>query len=108
MLDGPLRGHVAIVTGANHGIGAATARELAARGAAVLVTYLRVAGTGDGEADDAEEPGARAVAALALPRAVARGPERGQQQIRKRLDHRTSSISCRPLPPVRRRKTSVS
>jgi 3-oxoacyl-[acyl-carrier protein] reductase len=30
------------VTGANHGIGAAVARGLAARGAAVLVTYLRL------------------------------------------------------------------
>lgn len=34
--------HVAIVTGANHGIGAATARELARRGVGVLCTYLRV------------------------------------------------------------------
>ena len=35
-------GHTAIVTGANHGIGAATARALAARGCAVLCTFLRV------------------------------------------------------------------
>ena len=35
-------GHVAIVTGSNHGIGAATARHLAQRGAAVLTTFLRV------------------------------------------------------------------
>jgi 3-oxoacyl-[acyl-carrier protein] reductase len=35
--------HAAIVTGANHGIGAATARALAAQGAAVLLTYLRTA-----------------------------------------------------------------
>jgi 3-oxoacyl-[acyl-carrier protein] reductase len=34
--------HVAIVTGANHGIGAATALALARRGCAVLCTYLRV------------------------------------------------------------------
>lgn len=33
--------HTAIVTGANQGIGAATAKALAARGANVLVTYLR-------------------------------------------------------------------
>ncbi|AXK32165.1 SDR family NAD(P)-dependent oxidoreductase [Streptomyces armeniacus] len=34
--------HVAVVTGANQGIGAATARALAARGVAVLCTYLRL------------------------------------------------------------------
>ncbi|QSB16278.1 SDR family oxidoreductase [Natronosporangium hydrolyticum] len=36
------RSHVAIVTGANHGIGAATAVALAARGCAVLCTYWRL------------------------------------------------------------------
>jgi 3-oxoacyl-[acyl-carrier protein] reductase len=41
--------HVAIVTGANHGIGAATARALARRDCAVLCTYLRL--------DDAPDPG---------------------------------------------------
>jgi 3-oxoacyl-[acyl-carrier protein] reductase len=37
-----LRGHVALVTGANHGIGAATACALAACGAGVALTYLRL------------------------------------------------------------------
>ena len=44
-----LSGHVALVTGGNHGIGAATARTLAACGARVLVCYLRV--------KDAPDPG---------------------------------------------------
>ena len=42
-------GHTAIVTGANHGIGAATAHALAQRGCAVLCTFLRV--------DDPDDPG---------------------------------------------------
>ena len=37
-----LADHVAIITGGNHGIGAATARALAGRGAAVVVSYLRI------------------------------------------------------------------
>jgi 3-oxoacyl-[acyl-carrier protein] reductase len=44
-----LHGHVAVVTGANHGIGAATARALAAAGASILLTYLRL--------DDDPDPG---------------------------------------------------
>lgn len=45
-------GHVAIVTGANQGIGAATAKALAARGVAVFCTYMRLHGS---EADGVEE-----------------------------------------------------
>jgi 3-oxoacyl-[acyl-carrier protein] reductase len=41
--------HVAIVTGANHGIGAAVAAALASRGTAVLATYLRL--------ENAHDPG---------------------------------------------------
>ncbi len=40
-------GHTAIVTGANHGIGAATALALARRGCAVLCSYLRIADPAD-------------------------------------------------------------
>ncbi len=49
MTDGSAGTHTAIVTGANHGIGAATAVALARRGCAVLCTYLRV--------EDPEDPG---------------------------------------------------
>ena len=42
-------GHTAIVTGANHGIGAAAARALARQGSSVLCTFLRT--------DDAPDPG---------------------------------------------------
>jgi 3-oxoacyl-[acyl-carrier protein] reductase len=44
-----IEGRTAIVTGANHGIGAATATTLAASGASVILTFLRV--------DDPEEDG---------------------------------------------------
>ena len=41
-ITGPMMGHTAVVTGANHGIGAATAEALARRGCGVLYSYLRI------------------------------------------------------------------
>lgn len=46
-------GHTAIVTGANHGIGAATAQALARRGYAVLCTFFRVDDPADPETPQA-------------------------------------------------------
>ena len=51
--DAGLQGHVALVTGANHGIGAATALILASHGAAVVVSYLRIPDPGESAGPEA-------------------------------------------------------
>jgi 3-oxoacyl-[acyl-carrier protein] reductase len=61
MIDTGLSGKVVLVTGANHGIGAATARAFAAEGAAVFIHSLRLAvepsATGSTGKGDATAPG---------------------------------------------------
>lgn len=61
MIDTGLEDRVVLITGGNHGIGAATARAFAVQGARVFITYLRLSpldyGIDPEEARRAKEPG---------------------------------------------------
>ncbi len=90
MIDAGLKGKVAVVTGANHGIGAATARALAAHGAAVLITYLRLpvggASASSGPSATASVPGQsiyrarQAISADEVVALITRGGSREQRR----------------------------
>jgi len=72
MTDQPLSGRTSLVTGANHGIGAATAVALAALGSDIAVTYLRL----DAEDGDSGRPADYARARSAHADTVAAEVER--------------------------------
>ncbi len=55
MINTGLQGKVVLITGANHGIGAASARPLAAEGAAVFINYLRMPPLGNPDQDNSED-----------------------------------------------------
>ncbi|BBY62680.1 SDR family NAD(P)-dependent oxidoreductase [Mycolicibacterium helvum] len=63
--DAPLRGRVALVTGGSRGVGAGVARELAAAGAKVAVTYMNSPDSAAQVVSDIELAGGQAISVYA-------------------------------------------
>jgi NADP-dependent 3-hydroxy acid dehydrogenase YdfG len=84
MTDRPLAGRVAVVTGATSGIGAATARRLAADGAAVALVGRREARL-RGLADELSQSEADGVAPVALDLSDREALDRAAESIRDEL-----------------------
>lgn len=76
MIDPDIEGRVAIVTGGNHGIGAAIARALAAQGVNIFVTYLRLTDKGEDAAFPDEYGRQRAETADEIVAGINRGGSR--------------------------------
>lgn len=74
-----LKDRVALVTGASRGIGAATARLLAAEGAAVGVNYVNNRSAGEAVVDEIKQAGGNAV----LVQADVTDPDQVQQMVEK-------------------------
>ena len=81
-----LNGHVALITGANHGIGAATATALAGCGAAVLLSYLRTS-----DPEDFPEP-YRSNRARTADEVLATIHARGGRAVAMEADLRDTSV----------------
>jgi len=81
-----LNGHVALITGANHGIGAATATALAGCGAAVLLSYLRTS-----DPEDFPEP-YRSNRARTADDVLVRIHKRGGRAVAMEADLRDTSV----------------
>jgi NAD(P)-dependent dehydrogenase (short-subunit alcohol dehydrogenase family) len=78
-MSGPAGGHTAIVTGANHGIGAATATALGRSGCAVLCTFFRVEDPVDPGVPQAYRDRRAAGAEIGFPEEVSYGAAKAAQ-----------------------------
>lgn len=100
-MSSELESAVALVTGSSRGIGAATARELADRGASVAVNYRTSADEADAVVDDIEDAGGRAAAVRAdvtEPEAV----ERMVADVEERLGSIDVLVNNANVPFVRK------